>query len=65
LEILVFPTDNILKSEICLNPSPSNDIWFDDARNVNELNCAINELKTGKADLKEFSDDEIKELFAI
>ena len=52
-------------SEIRLNPSPSNDPWFDDIRNMTELNRSINELKAGKTDLKELSDNEIKDLFAV
>ena len=49
----------------CINPSPSNDVWFDDPRNMEELNRAIDELKTDSAELKEFSDSELKELFAV
>jgi hypothetical protein len=52
-------------TEIHLNPSPSGDIWFDDARNMEELNRAVHELRTNKADLKELSDDEIKALFTV
>jgi len=52
-------------TEIRLNPSPSNDAWFDDARNMKELNRALDELREGKAELKEFTEDEIKELFAV
>ena len=52
-------------NEIRLNPSPSGDTWFDNPRNMAELNRAIEELKTGKADLKEFSNDDIKDLFAV
>jgi hypothetical protein len=65
LEILVFPVSDVLKSEILLNPSPSNDPWFNDTRNMDELNRAVDELKTGKADLKEFSNDEITQLFTV
>jgi hypothetical protein len=50
---------------VLLNPSSSNDFWFDDRRNMEELNRAIDELKEGKANLKELSDDEIKGLFAV
>ena len=52
-------------NEIRLNPSPSGDTWFDNPRNMAELNRAIEELKTGKADLKEFSNDDIKDLFPV
>jgi len=52
-------------NEIRLNPSPSGDTWFDNPRNMAELNRAIEELKTGKADLKEFSNDDIKDLFTV
>ena len=52
-------------SEIRTNPSPSGDLWFDDTRNMNELCRAIKELDEGKAELKEFSDDELKVLFTV
>jgi len=52
-------------TEIRLNPSPSNDPWFDNAHNMEELNRAIEELETGKADLKELTEAEVKELFAV
>jgi hypothetical protein len=51
--------------EIRLNPSPGGDPWFDDVRNMHELNLAIDELNTGKAELREFSDAELKELFTV
>jgi len=52
-------------TKIRLNPSPSNDAWFNNPRNMEELNCAVDEIKTSKAELKELSDNEIKELFAV
>jgi hypothetical protein len=47
-----------------LNPSPSNDPWFDNPYNLEELNRAIDELNADKAELKELSDNEIKAIFA-
>lgn len=50
-------------TEIRVNPSPSNDPWFDDPRNVEELNLRIAsvnaDIKSGK--YKEYrSWDEVK-----
>jgi hypothetical protein len=51
--------------EIRLNPSPSGDLWFDDSRNLAELDRAVDELRTGKAEAKELSDGELDDLFAV
>ena len=37
--------------EIRLNPSPSNDPWFDNPHNMEELMRAKAELRSGKAEL--------------
>ena len=44
--------------QIRLNPSPSNDPWFDDPRNMEELERRIADLKSGKT--KTVSWDTIK-----
>lgn len=37
--------------EISLNPSPSGDKYFDDPRNIKELNRRIADVESGKAEL--------------
>lgn len=40
----------VVSESINLNPSPSNDTWFDDPRNVAELDRRIKEDKEDKAE---------------
>lgn len=35
-------------TEILLNPSPSNDPWFDNKDNISELNMRITDIESGK-----------------
>jgi hypothetical protein len=48
--------------EIRLNPSPSGDPWFEDSRNLAELDRATDELRTGKVEPKELSDEQLKDI---
>lgn len=50
-------------TEIRLNPSPSNDPYFDDPRNLEAVETAIANLKSGKAKLKSW--DEVKASLGI
>lgn len=52
-------------TEIRLNPSPSNDPWFDDPRNRAELNRVVEELRSGKVELKEVSEEGLKNIFSV
>ncbi len=45
-------------SEIRLNPSPSNDPWFDNKANMDELNRRIADIDSGKTELLDW--DEMK-----
>ncbi|MFI3262988.1 MAG: hypothetical protein R3Y26_08780 [Rikenellaceae bacterium] len=45
-------------TEIRLNPSPSNDSWFDNQANVEELNKRISDIDSGKTELLDW--DEMK-----
>ncbi|MDR0955319.1 MAG: hypothetical protein LBM20_08100 [Rikenellaceae bacterium] len=51
--------------ELFVNPSPSGDPFWDDPRNVEELNRRIDELKSGKSTLTPYSAEEFKRRFGL
>lgn len=45
------------------NPSPSGDPWWDDPRNVAEVDAGIADYKAGR--VRSFSDEELKDLLLL
>lgn len=49
--------------DIRVNPSPSNDPWFDDPRNLAELDKGVEQLKAGR--VGQVTLDELKEKLGL
>lgn len=52
-----------VKNEKTANPSPSGDPWFDDPRNLEELQRGIDDAKAGRK--KAYTMGEIKEMLGL
>lgn len=60
--ILIAKADSI-NVQVSDNPSPSGDVWFDDSKNIAELNEGIAEYKHGKT--QAYSMDEIRDMLGV
>lgn len=60
--ILITKADSV-SVEVCENPSPSGDPWFNDQKNLAELNEGIAQHKAGKTTA--YTMDEIRDLLGV
>lgn len=60
--LLISKADNI-SIEVCQNPSPSGDAWFDNPDNIASVKRGMAEMKDGKG--RAYSMDEIRSLLDV
>lgn len=63
IETILISKANSVAIEVSENPSPSNDPWFEDPKNMASVKRGLDELKAGKG--KAYSMDEIRDLLGV
>ena len=63
IETILISKANTVSIEVSENPSPSGDPWFDDQKNMADLNESIRQHKEGKT--KAYTLDEIRTLLGV
>lgn len=63
IEQLLIAKANSISVEVCENPSPSGDKWFDDAENMKSVRRGIQEMDDGQG--KAYTIDEIRERLGL
>ena len=63
IETLLISKANSIAIEVCENPSPSGDPWFNNPENMASVQRGIEEMKAGKG--RAYSMEEIRDLLGV